>query len=88
MSWIVDHWEDLGTVVGKAVFMYVTAVVGLRLGERRILAPRTIIDFATAVAVGAIVGRTAIAHTWRRSPPDRHHPLQLVPPSFPGLLSR
>jgi hypothetical protein len=38
MSWIVDRWEDLGTVAGKAVLMYVTAVVGLRVGERRTLA--------------------------------------------------
>jgi len=35
MSWTVDRWEDLGTVTGKAVLiMYVTAVVGLHLGER------------------------------------------------------
>jgi uncharacterized membrane protein YcaP (DUF421 family) len=61
MSWIVDRWEGLGTVAGKAVLMYVTAVVGLRLGKRRTLAQWTIIDFATAVAIGAIVGRTAIA---------------------------
>jgi uncharacterized membrane protein YcaP (DUF421 family) len=63
MSWIVDHWDHLGTVAGKAVLMYATAVVGLRLGERRTLVQWTIIDFATAVAVGAIVGRTAIADT-------------------------
>jgi uncharacterized membrane protein YcaP (DUF421 family) len=63
MSWIVDHWEHLGVVAGKAVLMYATAVVGLRLGERRTLAQWTIIDFATAVAIGAIVGRTAIAGT-------------------------
>ena len=43
--------------------MYVTALLGLRIGERRTLAQYTIIDFATAVAVGAIVGRTAIAGT-------------------------
>lgn len=45
--------------------MYATALVGLRLGERRTLAQWTILDFATAVAVavGAIVGRTAIADT-------------------------
>lgn len=63
MSWIVDHWEHLGAVAGKAVLMYATAVVGLRLGERRTLAQWTIIDFATAVAIGAIVGRTAVAGT-------------------------
>ncbi len=63
MSWIVNHWDHLGPVAGKAVLMYATAVIGLRLGERRTLAQWTIIDFVTAVAIGAIVGRTAIADT-------------------------
>ena len=63
MSWIVDHVNNFGAVAGKAVFMYATAVIGLRLGERRTLAQWTIIDFATAVAIGAIIGRTAIADT-------------------------
>ena len=41
--------------------MYATALFALRVGERRTLAQWTIIDFATAVAMGAIIGRTAIA---------------------------
>ena len=61
LSWLVGQWSQLGEVAGKATLMYVTALVGLRLGERRTLAQWTIIDFATAVAIGAIVGRTAIA---------------------------
>ena len=63
MTWLVGQWSQLGEVVGKAVLIYMVALVGLRLGERRTLAQWTIIDFATAVAVGAIVGRTAIAGT-------------------------
>ncbi|MDQ2884066.1 MAG: DUF421 domain-containing protein [Actinomycetota bacterium] len=61
MSWINGDWPELGVVAGKAALIYATAVVGLRLGERRTLAQWTIIDFATAVAMGAIVGRTATA---------------------------
>jgi uncharacterized membrane protein YcaP (DUF421 family) len=61
MPWISDNWPELGIVGGKAALIYATALVGLRLGERRTLAQWTIIDFATAVAIGAIVGRTAIA---------------------------
>jgi uncharacterized membrane protein YcaP (DUF421 family) len=41
--------------------MYATALVLLRVGERRTLAQWTLIDFAAAIAVGAIVGRTATA---------------------------
>ncbi len=50
-------------VAGKAALMYAVALLGLRVGQRRTLAQWTITDFITAVAVGAIVGRTAIAST-------------------------
>lgn len=63
MVWIVGGWTHLGVVVGKAALMYAVAVIGLRLGERRTFAQWTIIDFATAVAIGAVVGRTAVAST-------------------------
>lgn len=63
MSWLTSSWSDLGITAGKAALMYATALVGLRLGERRTLAQWTAIDFAAAVAIGAIVGRTAIAST-------------------------
>ncbi|HET9188302.1 MAG TPA: YetF domain-containing protein [Acidothermaceae bacterium] len=61
MFWLIGDWSHLGEVAAKAVLMYATAMVALRLGERRTLAQWTIIDFATAVAMGAIIGRTAIA---------------------------
>lgn len=61
MHWLFGDVSQVGEVAAKAVLMYVTALVGLRLGERRTLAQWTIIDFATAVAMGAIIGRTAIA---------------------------
>src|ERR687884_2377391 len=63
MSWLVGQSSALGDVVAKAALMYLTALVALRIGERRTLAQWTIIDFATAVAMGAIIGRTAIAGT-------------------------
>lgn len=49
------------TVAAKAAVMYAVALAALRLGERRTLAQWTIIDFATAVAIGAIIGRTSLA---------------------------
>jgi uncharacterized membrane protein YcaP (DUF421 family) len=63
MSWLTSPWSDLAVVAAKAALMYGTALIGLRLAERRTLAQWTIIDFAAAVAVGAIVGRTAIAQS-------------------------
>lgn len=61
MSWLTASWSDLGFTAAKAALMYGTALVGLRLGERRTLAQLTAIDFVVAVAIGAIVGRTAVA---------------------------
>jgi uncharacterized membrane protein YcaP (DUF421 family) len=63
MSYITGDWTHLGWVALKALLMYATALGALRLGERRTLAQWTLIDFATAVAMGAIVGRTATATT-------------------------
>jgi uncharacterized membrane protein YcaP (DUF421 family) len=61
MSWLIGHWESLGIVAGKAALMYLTALFGLRLAQRRTLAQWTMVDFAAAVAIGAVMGRTAIA---------------------------
>ena len=61
MSWLIGHASDVGLVAAKAALMYLTALLALRLGERRTLAQWTIIDFATAVAMGAIIGRTAMS---------------------------
>ena len=61
MSWLIGNAGDLGEVAAKAALIYGTALFALRVGERRTLAQWTIIDFATAVAMGAIIGRTAIA---------------------------
>jgi uncharacterized membrane protein YcaP (DUF421 family) len=61
VNWLIGGWTSLWQVAAKAGLMYVTALVGLRLAERRTLAQWTIIDFAAAVAMGAIIGRTAVA---------------------------
>lgn len=62
-SWLISGWASLGVIALKAVLMYVTALLGLRAAHRRTLAQWTAIDVAAAVAVGAIVGRTAVAGT-------------------------
>lgn len=60
-SFLTSSWPVLAVVAAKAALIYLTALIGLRLGERRTLAQWTRIDFAAAVAAGAIVGRTATA---------------------------
>jgi len=60
-AWLTGPIGPLAAVAAKAALMYATALVGLRLAHRRTLAQWTAIDFAAAVAVGAVVGRTAIA---------------------------
>jgi uncharacterized membrane protein YcaP (DUF421 family) len=60
-DWLIGQAGELGGVVAKALLMYLVALIGLRLAHRRTLAQWTAIDFAAAVAVGAILGRTAVA---------------------------
>jgi len=54
MSAEINH---LVWVAVKAGLLYATAILGLRLGKRRLLAELSPFDFVAAVAVGAIVGR-------------------------------
>lgn len=61
MNWLAGSAADVGQAVAKAGLMYATAVVGFRLAERRTIAQWSAIDFATAVAVGALIGRTSVA---------------------------
>ena len=60
-SWLTGGWTELGEVAAKAALMYLVALLGLRVAHRRTLAQWTAIDFAAAVAIGAILGRTAVA---------------------------
>lgn len=50
--------ERLGSVALKAVLLYATAVLLLRIAERRTLARLSAVDVVVGVALGAIVGRT------------------------------
>lgn len=59
MKELVGGVNGLGWVAVKAALMFAVAVAGLRIGERRTLAQLGAFDFAVAVAVGAIIGRTA-----------------------------
>ncbi|TDH60866.1 DUF421 domain-containing protein [Dankookia rubra] len=62
MENLVGGYDEVGWVVLKALLLYLTAVLGLRVGERRTLAQLSPFDFVAAVAVGAIVGRVPNAH--------------------------
>jgi uncharacterized membrane protein YcaP (DUF421 family) len=56
---LVGGAGGLGWVAAKAVLIFAVAVIGLRLGERRTLAQLGAFDFAVALAIGTIIGRTA-----------------------------
>jgi uncharacterized membrane protein YcaP (DUF421 family) len=60
-TWLFHGWAEDGVAAAKAAGMYAVALVGLRLAPRRTLSQWTAIDVAAAVALGAIIGRTAIA---------------------------
>ena len=60
-GWLFHGWTEDAVAAAKAAGMYAVALVGLRLAPRRTLSQWTAIDVAAAVALGAIIGRTAIA---------------------------
>jgi uncharacterized membrane protein YcaP (DUF421 family) len=57
MEHLIGGSGEIGWVAVKALLLYLTAVIGFRLGERRTLAQMSPFDFVAAVAVGAIIGR-------------------------------
>ncbi len=63
MNELVGGASQVGWVAVKALLLYLTAVFGFRLGERRTLAEMSAFDFVAAVAVGAIVGRVPNSST-------------------------
>jgi uncharacterized membrane protein YcaP (DUF421 family) len=63
MNELIGGGNQLLWVALKALLLYVTAIAGFRLGERRTLAEMSAFDFVAAVAVGSIVGRVPNANT-------------------------
>ena len=57
----VDGWRPAAYSALKALALFLTAATAFRLTLRRTIAEFTPFDWITAVAVGAIVGRTATA---------------------------
>ncbi|WP_406817814.1 DUF421 domain-containing protein [Mycobacterium sp. M23085] len=56
-----NGWQPAIYAALKALALFITAVTAFRLVLRRTIAEFTPFDWVTAVAVGAIVGRTATA---------------------------
>lgn len=61
MSWLLGQWNTVWLVALKTLLLYCTALAGLRVATRRTLAQMSLFDFVTALAVGAVIGRTATA---------------------------
>lgn len=58
-AWLVGPLPTVAFVAVSTVLMYCSTVAALRLDERRTLAQMSPFDFVVAVALGAIVARTA-----------------------------
>ncbi|MGW0497492.1 DUF421 domain-containing protein [Streptomyces sp. NPDC003007] len=61
MPWLIGDTTTLWHAAVKAVLLFLAAVIGFRLGERRTLAELAAFDFVAVVSVGAVIGRTATA---------------------------
>jgi uncharacterized membrane protein YcaP (DUF421 family) len=58
-EWTFGEWRTVAFVAASSMLIYVSTVLAVRAGERRTLAEMSLYDFVAAVALGAIVGRTA-----------------------------
>lgn len=58
---VFGGWVPAGYAALKAFALFMTAAVAFRFTQRRALAEFTPFDWVTAVAIGAIVGRTSTA---------------------------
>lgn len=56
-------WSEAGQVVVSAVGIYLAFLVLLRIVGQRALASMSSFDFAAAVAVGAVMGRSLLGYT-------------------------
>lgn len=56
---LVGDWHQALWAAVKALSLFITAAAAFRFAQRRVIAEFTPFDWITAVAVGAIVGRTA-----------------------------
>lgn len=63
MFYLIGQYSQLGWTALKAILLFTIAVIGLRVSRRRMLAELNIFDFVVAVAIGAIIGRTATSLT-------------------------
>jgi uncharacterized membrane protein YcaP (DUF421 family) len=61
VSQLDDGWRPAAYAAVKALALFLTAATAFRLRLRRTIGEFTPFDWVTAVAVGAIVGRTATA---------------------------
>lgn len=58
-EWLFGSWRTIGYVAVSTILIYASTVLGVRLGERRTLTEMTVFDFAVAIALGAVIARTA-----------------------------
>ncbi|MGH3542749.1 MAG: DUF421 domain-containing protein [Mycobacterium sp.] len=63
MIYLLGQYAQLGWTALKTLLLFTIAVIGVRLSGRRMLAQLNVFDFVVAVAVGAIIGRTATSST-------------------------
>ncbi len=59
-TWLLGGWRTAVYVAASAALVYLSTVLAIRgIGERRTLTQMTIFDFSVAVALGAVIARTA-----------------------------
>ncbi len=60
-SWLWSGWDAVAFVAASTAMMFVAALVATRLGGRRTLAQMSAYDTMVTIALGTIIGGTAMA---------------------------
>lgn len=60
-DWMLGSWRTVAYVGVSSVLIYLSVLVGIRLGQRRTLAQMSTFDLIVTVSLGAVIGRTATA---------------------------
>ena len=60
-QWFSTSWGEVAFIALSTLAIYVSVIIGIRLGGRRTVSQMSAFDFVVTVAVGTLVASTAVA---------------------------
>lgn len=60
-SWFTASWSTIGFVSLSTSAIYISSLIGIRLAGRRTVSQISALDFVVTIALGSIIGATAVS---------------------------